>query len=196
MTDYAQGTTIHSILHEISAVGRRLEGMDSMMDSLVEETKPLDIAGFQSQVTSLGQWVTTVEAQAVFAQIETKSSCISAVSSLTWRTGVAGTMSSFLDTQKRRRSRRPVLPEGDLTQAHWSDFRPPPLEFRRAHRLGPKWLDGDNRPRPITACLLRQTQARQKARTHGPFRMNKQRIRMNADFSKETSECRKAFLAL
>ncbi|KAJ1209738.1 hypothetical protein NDU88_005111 [Pleurodeles waltl] len=30
----------------------------------------------------------------------------------------------------------------------------------------------------------------------GPFRMNDLQIRMTADFSKETSECRKAFLAL
>ncbi|KAJ1163295.1 hypothetical protein NDU88_003755 [Pleurodeles waltl] len=75
----------------------------------------------------------------------------------------------------------------------------PPSEFQRAHRLGPKCRDGENHPRPIIACLLLHTQARQllqAAYTHGPFRMNEQMIRMTADFSKETSERRKAFLAL
>ncbi|KAJ1191042.1 hypothetical protein NDU88_000359 [Pleurodeles waltl] len=54
------------ILQEISAAGRRLEGMDSMMTSLTEDTKSmrLDIAGFQSRVTTLEQRVTTVEMQA------------------------------------------------------------------------------------------------------------------------------------
>ncbi|KAJ1161389.1 hypothetical protein NDU88_001875 [Pleurodeles waltl] len=69
MTDHVQETTMDRILQEISAVGRRLEGMDSMMASLMEETKSmhLDIAGFQTRVTSLKQRVTAVEAQAVSA---------------------------------------------------------------------------------------------------------------------------------
>ncbi|KAJ1134357.1 hypothetical protein NDU88_000809 [Pleurodeles waltl] len=69
MTDHAQGTTMDHILQDISAVGCRLGGVDSMMASLMEGTKlmPLDIAGFQLWVTSLEQQVTTVEAQAVFA---------------------------------------------------------------------------------------------------------------------------------
>ncbi|KAJ1135924.1 hypothetical protein NDU88_002353 [Pleurodeles waltl] len=43
------------ILQEILVVGRRLEGMDSMMTSLTEDTKSmrLDIADFQSRVTTL-----------------------------------------------------------------------------------------------------------------------------------------------
>ncbi|KAJ1214656.1 hypothetical protein NDU88_002274 [Pleurodeles waltl] len=66
MTYQTQETTLDRILQEISAVGRRLEGMDSMMASLTEETKLmlLDIAVFQSRMTSLEQRVTTVEAQA------------------------------------------------------------------------------------------------------------------------------------
>ncbi|KAJ1079704.1 hypothetical protein NDU88_000135 [Pleurodeles waltl] len=54
------------ILQEISAVGRRLEEMDSMMASLTEDKKSmrLDIAGFQSGVNALEQRLMTVETQA------------------------------------------------------------------------------------------------------------------------------------
>ncbi|KAJ1180521.1 hypothetical protein NDU88_005742 [Pleurodeles waltl] len=136
MVDTSQGATMDRILQEISVVGRRLEGMDSMMTSLTEDTKSmsLDIAGFQTRVTALEQRVATVETQ-----------------------------------------------------------------FQRAHRLIPKRRDGANHPRPIIACFLRHTQARQllqKARMQGPFHMNNLQIWMTADFSKETSEHREAFLAL
>ncbi|KAJ1190315.1 hypothetical protein NDU88_007053 [Pleurodeles waltl] len=62
----------------------------------------------------------------------------------------------------------------------------------------PQTLRRSQPPRPIIACLLRHTQAQQllqMACSHGPFRMNEQMIRMTADFSKETSESREAFLA-
>ncbi|KAJ1202201.1 hypothetical protein NDU88_006002 [Pleurodeles waltl] len=67
MADTSQGATMDCILQEISAVGRRLEGMDGMMASLTEDTRSrrLDIAGFQSQVTALEQGVMSVETQAV-----------------------------------------------------------------------------------------------------------------------------------
>ncbi|KAJ1172623.1 hypothetical protein NDU88_004467 [Pleurodeles waltl] len=63
MAESTQGATMDCILQEISAVGRKLEGMDSAMVSLMAETKSmqLDIAGFQKQVTGLEQRVTTVE---------------------------------------------------------------------------------------------------------------------------------------
>ncbi|KAJ1087496.1 hypothetical protein NDU88_000665 [Pleurodeles waltl] len=55
MADQTQEATMEHILQEISAVGRRLEGMDNAMASLTVETKSmcLDIAGFQSRVTGL-----------------------------------------------------------------------------------------------------------------------------------------------
>ncbi|KAJ1134861.1 hypothetical protein NDU88_001307 [Pleurodeles waltl] len=61
---WRNGATMDRILQEISAVGRKLEGMDNTMASLTVETKSmrLDIAGLQSQVTGLDQRVTTVEA--------------------------------------------------------------------------------------------------------------------------------------
>ncbi|KAJ1164520.1 hypothetical protein NDU88_004957 [Pleurodeles waltl] len=63
MAETTQGATMDHILQEISAVGRKLEGMDSAMASLTAETKSmcLDTAGFQSQVTGLDQQVTSVE---------------------------------------------------------------------------------------------------------------------------------------
>ncbi|KAJ1211360.1 hypothetical protein NDU88_006720 [Pleurodeles waltl] len=63
MSDTAQGMTMDRILQEISAVGCKLEGMDSAMASLMAETKSmcLDIAGFRSQFTGLDQRVTSVE---------------------------------------------------------------------------------------------------------------------------------------
>ncbi|KAJ1211072.1 hypothetical protein NDU88_006434 [Pleurodeles waltl] len=75
----------------------------------------------------------------------------------------------------------------------------PPLEFQRAHRVGPKHPDGASIPRPIIECLLRHTQTRQLlqvARNYGPFPIDKYEIRITADYSKDTNERRKAFLAL
>ncbi|KAJ1171529.1 hypothetical protein NDU88_003390 [Pleurodeles waltl] len=75
----------------------------------------------------------------------------------------------------------------------------PPLEFQRAHRLGPRRTGMDARPRPIIACLLRQTQAYQliqKAHTQGPCQLHGHTIRISEDFSKETSDRRRAFLAI
>ncbi|KAJ1194100.1 hypothetical protein NDU88_003395 [Pleurodeles waltl] len=70
MSDPAQESTMDRILQEISAVGRRLEGMDNAMALLTAKTKSihLDIAGFQSCVMGLEQRVTMVEAQAATSQ--------------------------------------------------------------------------------------------------------------------------------
>ncbi|KAJ1155757.1 hypothetical protein NDU88_008486 [Pleurodeles waltl] len=70
MTDSVQESTMDCILQEISAVGRRLKGMDNAMASLTAETKSIrwDIAGFQSRVMGLEQQVTTVEAQVASSQ--------------------------------------------------------------------------------------------------------------------------------
>ncbi|KAJ1091350.1 hypothetical protein NDU88_004477 [Pleurodeles waltl] len=66
MLDSAQDSTMDHIFQEISAVGRRLEGMVNAMASLTAETKSirLDIAGFQSHVMGLEQRVTMVQAHA------------------------------------------------------------------------------------------------------------------------------------
>ncbi|KAJ1179452.1 hypothetical protein NDU88_004686 [Pleurodeles waltl] len=101
----------------------------------------------------------------------------------------------------------PENEEGPDVQAFLSSVIPkltllsfgPPLGFQRAHRVGPKRPDGASRPRPIIACLLRHTQTRQLlqvARTHGRFRVDKYDVRITGDYSKDTNERRKAFLAL
>ncbi|KAJ1143724.1 hypothetical protein NDU88_010029 [Pleurodeles waltl] len=72
-------------------------------------------------------------------------------------------------------------------------------DFQRAHRVGPKCSDKSSRPQPIIACLLQHNQTHQilqVARSHGPFRVVQNDIRITADYSKETNERRKAFLAL
>ncbi|KAJ1127913.1 hypothetical protein NDU88_006306 [Pleurodeles waltl] len=65
MADATQGTTMDGIPQEISAVSRKLEGMDSAMVALTAETRSmrLDIAGFQSQIPGLDQRMATVETQ-------------------------------------------------------------------------------------------------------------------------------------
>ncbi|KAJ1200002.1 hypothetical protein NDU88_003832 [Pleurodeles waltl] len=57
MADDMQGATMDRILQEISAVSRKLEGMDNAMVALTAETRSmcLDIAGFLSQLSGLDQ---------------------------------------------------------------------------------------------------------------------------------------------
>ncbi|KAJ1172597.1 hypothetical protein NDU88_004442 [Pleurodeles waltl] len=57
MVNQAQGPTMDHILQEISAVGRRLEGMDNAMVSMVAETKSIrtEITSFQAHVLGLEQ---------------------------------------------------------------------------------------------------------------------------------------------
>ncbi|KAJ1094441.1 hypothetical protein NDU88_007516 [Pleurodeles waltl] len=66
MADPAQEPTTDHILQEISAVGRRLEGMDSAIVSMAAETKSIrtEIASFQTRVLGLEQRVSKVEAHA------------------------------------------------------------------------------------------------------------------------------------
>ncbi|KAJ1137711.1 hypothetical protein NDU88_004109 [Pleurodeles waltl] len=201
MPDAPEGTTMDRILQEISAVGRRLEGMDSRMISLTEETKSmrLDIAGFQSRVATLEQRVTAVKKQCMITANRDQE--------------LLYLRSKVIDHEDRSRRDNvrflgfPEEIEGVEVQSFLKNILPqltglafdPLLEFQRAHRLGPKCQEGANHPRPIIACFFRHTQARQllqKARVQGPFRMNDLQIRMTADFSKEISDHRKAFLAL
>ncbi|KAJ1116179.1 hypothetical protein NDU88_004397 [Pleurodeles waltl] len=52
-----QDDTMERILQEISAIGRRLEGIDSNISSLAEKTKSIqtDIPGFQTRLMGLEQ---------------------------------------------------------------------------------------------------------------------------------------------
>ncbi|KAJ1083204.1 hypothetical protein NDU88_003364 [Pleurodeles waltl] len=196
MADTLQGLTLDRILQEISAVSRRLEGMGIMTASLTEETKLmcLYIAGFQSRVTALEQRMTTVETQAALApdrdqellylcrkviDLEDRGHRDNVRFLGSLETIEGADVQSFLKT---------TLPQ--LTGLTFD----PLLEFQSAHRLCPKRQDGDNHARPIIACFLQHTQARQllqKARMQGPFRMNDQLIQITADFSTKPANAEK-----
>ncbi|KAJ1198776.1 hypothetical protein NDU88_002615 [Pleurodeles waltl] len=201
MSDKDQSTTMDRILQEITTVSRRIEGMDASITSLTLETKSMrsDIAGFQSRVTGLEQRMGSLETQINTSQ-EREQDFIYLRSKLT-----------DMEDRSRRDNIRvlgiPENEEGSDMQAFLTSTLPkmisldfdPPLEFQRAHRIGPKRSDNSSRPRPIIACLLRHNQTRQilqVARNHGPFRIDQHEIRITADYSKETNERRKAFLAL
>ncbi|KAJ1202196.1 hypothetical protein NDU88_005997 [Pleurodeles waltl] len=201
MADRDQPANMERILQEITAVSRRIEGMDASISSLTLETKSIrtDIAGFHSWVMGLEHRVGTLETH--ISTIQDRDQDISYLRSKV--------------TDLKDRSRRdnicllgiPENGEGTDVQAFLSSVIPkltslsfePPLEFQRAQRVGPKRQDGALRPRLIIAGLLRHSQTRQilqVAQTHGPFRMDKSEVRITADYSKDTTERRKAFLSL
>ncbi|KAJ1175520.1 hypothetical protein NDU88_000808 [Pleurodeles waltl] len=199
--DKEQSTTMRRMLYEIMAVSHRIEGMDASISSLTLETKSmrLDIAGFQSRVTGLEHRMGSLETQIATSQ-DRDQDLLYLKSKLT-----------DLEDRSRRDNIRllgiPENEEGTDIQAFLSSTLPtltslnfdPPLEFQRAHRVGPKHSDPSLRPRLIIACLLRHNQTRQilqTARSHGPFRIGQHDIRITADYSKDTNEHRKAFLSL
>ncbi|KAJ1194594.1 hypothetical protein NDU88_003882 [Pleurodeles waltl] len=201
MAEGSQGASMDCILQEISAVGRKLEGMDSAMVALTAETRSirLEIAGFQSQISGLDQRVTTVETQV--------ASWTDSGQELMY---LRSKMTDLEDRSRRNNICLSGLPEGiegtDLI-TFIRDILPkltgitfdPPLEFERVHRLGPKRQEGKGRPRSIIACLLRHGQTHQIlqiARAQGPLRLGTLEIRLSADFSKETVDRRRAFLSL
>ncbi|KAJ1180763.1 hypothetical protein NDU88_005980 [Pleurodeles waltl] len=63
MADGDQPATMERILQEITAVSRRIEGMDASISSLTLETKSIqtDIAGFHPRVMGLESRVETLE---------------------------------------------------------------------------------------------------------------------------------------
>ncbi|KAJ1082115.1 hypothetical protein NDU88_002285 [Pleurodeles waltl] len=122
--------------------------MDSAMVALTAETRSmrLDIAGFQSQISGLDQRVATVETQVASwtdrdqELLHLRSKLIDLedrnhrnnVSLLGFPEVIEGTdLFSYL---------RETLPK--LTEVTFD----PPLEFQRAHRLGPKRQNGNGRP--------------------------------------------------
>ncbi|KAJ1106905.1 hypothetical protein NDU88_004303 [Pleurodeles waltl] len=169
MADASQGATMDRILQEISAVRHRLEGMDSMMTSLTEDTKSmrLDIAGFQSRVTTLEQRVMTVETQAVLASDRDQE--------------LLYLQSKVIDLEDRSR-RDNVHFLGFMEEIEGADLQSflkntlpqltgltfdPPLEFQRAHRLGPKPRVGPNHPQIslLASCDTRRISSFCKKRT-------------------------------
>ncbi|KAJ1159744.1 hypothetical protein NDU88_000249 [Pleurodeles waltl] len=159
----------------------------------------MEIASFQTRILGLEQRVSTVEAHASSFQDRDQE--------------LLFLRSKLTDLEDRSRRDNvcflgfPENNEGEDLHGFLRETLPsltgitfePPLEFHRAHRLGPRRPGMDTRPRPIIACLLCHAQACkliQKARTQGPCQLDGHTIRISADFSKETSERRRAFLAL
>ncbi|KAJ1187852.1 hypothetical protein NDU88_004620 [Pleurodeles waltl] len=73
-----------------------------------------------------------------------------------------------------------------------------PLELQRAQRLGPTRQATPERQCPITACSLHHEQVRKlsaAARTYGPYDYKCHAICVTTNFSQETNDRRKAFLA-
>ncbi|KAJ1181396.1 hypothetical protein NDU88_006603 [Pleurodeles waltl] len=117
--------------------------MDRAMASLTAETKSIhmDIASFQTRVLGLEQRVTTVEAQ------DRDQELLFVRSKLT-----------DLEDRSRRDNVRflgfPENIEGEDIHPFLRETLPkltgitfdPPLEFQRAHRLGPRRLGTDTRP--------------------------------------------------
>ncbi|KAJ1164216.1 hypothetical protein NDU88_004661 [Pleurodeles waltl] len=172
MANPAQEPSMDRILQEISAAGRRLEGMDNAMVSMAAETKSIrtEITSFQTRFLGLEQRVLKV-----FFPGQ--------------KSGTPFFGSKLTDLEDRSRRDNvcfigfPENIEGEDLHRFLQDTLPrltytvfePPLEFQRAHRLGPRRTGMDARPRPIISCLLRHTQARQlmqKARTQGPCQLD------------------------
>ncbi|KAJ1129779.1 hypothetical protein NDU88_008144 [Pleurodeles waltl] len=189
------------ILQEISAIRRRIGGADAAINSLTMETKSMrsDIARFQSRVTGLEHLVLTLESHMNTVQDRDQDLLY-----------LRSKITDLEDRSRRDNVRFFGFPENEESPDVHAFLRSvlpkltaltfdPPLEFQLAHRLGPGRPGGASRPRTVIACLLRHGQTRQflqAARSHSPFRKEGYDIRIMADYSKDTIDSRKAFLAL
>ncbi|KAJ1172123.1 hypothetical protein NDU88_003973 [Pleurodeles waltl] len=141
-------TTMEWILHEITAVGRRIEGIDASISSLTLETKSmrLDIAGFQTRVTGLEHRMGSLKMQMATSQ-DRDQDLLYLKSKLT----------DLEDKSQRDNIRLLGITEneeGTDIQAFLSSTLPkltslnfdPPLEFQHVHRVDPKRSDTSLRP--------------------------------------------------
>ncbi|KAJ1150983.1 hypothetical protein NDU88_003770 [Pleurodeles waltl] len=148
MSDKEQPTTIERIIQEITAVSRWIEGMDASISSLTLETKSMrsDIAGFQSKVAGLEHCMGTLETHVATVQ-DSNQDLLYLLSKIT----------DLKDRSRRDNIRLFGIPEneeGPDVQVFPGSILPkltslpfdPPLEFQRAHRVGPKRPDGASRP--------------------------------------------------
>ncbi|KAJ1169862.1 hypothetical protein NDU88_001750 [Pleurodeles waltl] len=189
------------ILQEITTVGRRLEAMDSKILDLSAASTSIRayIACFQVLFRDLDHCLMTVEGHLATL--------------LEWDSELQFLRAKITDLEDRSRRYNvcffgiPEHKEGSDVRAFPKDFLSeftglifsPLLEFQRAHRIGPPHKANGGKPRPIIACFLRHEHACQiisAARTQGPCFLEGHEIWMVADFSRETNEKRKAFLAL
>ncbi|KAJ1108948.1 hypothetical protein NDU88_006318 [Pleurodeles waltl] len=173
MTNPVRITTMERILQEITAVSRRLEGMDTPITSLATETKSmrLDVAGFLSRVTGLEHRMTTMG-----DHIHTVQDRVQDLLYLRSR------LTDLEDRSHRDNVcffRFPLHAEGSDTPSFLRAVLPkltdltfnPSLEFQGVHRLGPKQQNGTSRPSPIIACVMsRPIKSSQRPRRMDPSR--------------------------
>ncbi|KAJ1082456.1 hypothetical protein NDU88_002624 [Pleurodeles waltl] len=148
IADPAQEPTMDRILQEISAVGRRLEGMNSAMVLMTAETKTIrtEIIRFQTCVLGREQRVSKVEAHASSFQDRDQE--------------LLFLRSKLTDLEDRSRTDNvrfvgfPEHMEGEDLHRFLRDMLPrltgitfePPLEFQRPHRLGARRTNTDAHP--------------------------------------------------
>ncbi|KAJ1128547.1 hypothetical protein NDU88_006925 [Pleurodeles waltl] len=158
-----------------------------------------DIACFQVTVTDLDQPLTTVKDRIATMPVQDTE-----IQHL--RTKITD-----LEDRSQRGNVRfvgiPELMEASNVKAFLKNFLPeltgldfsPPLEFQRAHRIGPLHKATSGRPCAIITCFLRHKQTRQvisAARSQGPYSLEGHEIPVAVDFSRVMNEKQKAFLAL
>ncbi|KAJ1126962.1 hypothetical protein NDU88_005368 [Pleurodeles waltl] len=189
------------ILLEIAAVGRRLEVMDSKISDLTGASSSIraDIAGFREMVNALDQRLMTMEGR------------VAALPDHKAELQFLQTKVTDLEDRSRRDNVRlfgiPEHKQGSDIKTFLKSLMPdlpglefsPPLEFQRAHRIGPLHKATPDKPCPIIACFLSHEQDCQvisAAKSQGPYSLEGHEIRVAADFSRLTNDKRKAFLAL
>ncbi|KAJ1118121.1 hypothetical protein NDU88_006316 [Pleurodeles waltl] len=197
--------TADRILQEITAVGRRLEAMDSKVSDLTVAStsmfapfcvKKRRKCGAKKSINTglndLDRRLTTLEDHVMSLpeqEVELRS--------------LRAKVTDLEDRSRRDNVCFFGIPEhkegSDIkTEVTGLDFSPP-LEFQRVHRTGPLHKATSGKPRPIIACFLCHEQARQTNsadKSQGPYTLEGHEIRVAVDFSRLTNKKRKAFLAL
>ncbi|KAJ1188567.1 hypothetical protein NDU88_005328 [Pleurodeles waltl] len=176
------------ILQEIAAVGCRLETLDSRISELTVASSSIraDIAGFRETVHNLDQRLTIVEDHVEVlpgqeAELRSLRAKVIDLEDRSRRDNIRlfGILEHKEGSDVKTFSKN-LLPE--LTGLEYS----PPLEFQRAHRIGPLHKATSDKPRPIIVCFLRHEQARQTilaAKSQGSYSLEGHEIRVVADFS-------------
>ncbi|KAJ1210978.1 hypothetical protein NDU88_006340 [Pleurodeles waltl] len=190
-TDPSASEATERILQEIGSVGRSLEAMDQKITDLTIASSSIraDIAGFKDTADAMDQRLTTVEDQmATLPDQEIELQSLRAkVTDLEDRSRRDNIRLIGIPERKEGSDTKAFLQSPDLFGIEFS----PPLEFQRAHRIGPPHKATSDKPRPIIACFLRHDQARQvlsAAKTQGPASLDGHEIRVAADFSRLKNE--------
>ncbi|KAJ1084067.1 hypothetical protein NDU88_004221 [Pleurodeles waltl] len=190
-----------SILQEITEVGQCLEAMDLKILDLSAASTSIraDIACFRETVTDLDQRLTTVEDHIATLPEQNAElrSLLAKITDLEDRSRRDNVCFFGIPEHKEGSDIKAFL-KRILLKLTGLDFSPP-LEFQRAHRIGLLHKATSGRSRPIIACFLRHDKAHQVISTawsQGPYSLEGHEVRVAEDFSRITTEKRKAFLAL